>query len=43
MTEKPNNAINSDHKKRRFALLFVAGYGWRYAQKDVALRVNVVT
>ena len=26
-----NNAINSDHKKRRslLTLLFVSGYGWR--------------
>ncbi len=29
--QKNNNAINSDHKKRRsfVALLFGSGYGWR--------------
>jgi hypothetical protein len=27
----PNNAINSDVSKRRFALLWHAGYGERYA------------
>lgn len=27
-----NNAINADSKKRRFALLFTAGYGRRYVQ-----------
>jgi len=26
----PNNAINSDVQKRRFALLLHAGYGERY-------------
>ena len=26
---QPNNAINSDVQKRRFALLFHAGYGGR--------------
>jgi hypothetical protein len=26
-----NNAINADSKKRRFALLFTAGYGRRWA------------
>lgn len=28
----PNNAINSDVQKRRFALLLHAGYGERYAE-----------
>lgn len=28
----PNNAINPDVQKRRFALLLPAGYGERYAQ-----------
>jgi hypothetical protein len=30
-TTWPNNAINSDSEKRRFALLLAAGYGERYA------------
>jgi hypothetical protein len=28
--KEPNNAINSDFQKRRFALLLLAGYGKRY-------------
>ena len=28
---EPNNAINADVQKRRFALLLHAGYGERYA------------
>jgi hypothetical protein len=28
---KPNNRVNSDGKKRRFALLFAAGYAKRWA------------
>lgn len=32
-----NKAINADHKKRLFALLFVSGYGWRYDQQGVVL------
>lgn len=28
---KPNNTINSDVQKRRFALLLHAGYGERWA------------
>ena len=27
---QPNNRLNSDGKKRRFALLFAAGYAKRY-------------
>jgi hypothetical protein len=30
--ETANNAINSDHKKLRFAPHFVSGYGWRYVR-----------
>jgi hypothetical protein len=26
--KKPNNAMNFDGKKRRFALFFASGYGW---------------
>jgi len=29
--DKPNNRVNSDGKKRRFALLFAAGYAKRSA------------
>jgi hypothetical protein len=32
----PNNAINSDVQKRRFALLLHAGYGERWAAISAA-------
>jgi hypothetical protein len=38
MNNAANNAINSDVKKRRFALLLHAGYGERYIfsyRKDI--------
>lgn len=31
LSKPPNNAINTDVQKRRFALLLHAGYGERYA------------
>ena len=31
---KPNNRVNSDGKKPRFALLFTAGYAKRYVAKE---------
>jgi hypothetical protein len=33
----PNNAINSDVQKRRFALLLHAGYRERWASEIIAL------
>jgi len=33
ISEDPNNAINSDAQKRRFALLLRAGYGERWASR----------
>ncbi len=35
---KPNNAINSDHKKLRYAPLFVSGYGWRWMLNDSQMK-----
>ena len=38
-----NKAINSDPKKRRsfLAMLFGAGYGWRYAQNKVRYEFDI--
>jgi len=36
----PNNAINSDVQKRRFALLLHAGYGGRWASLCLAALQN---
>jgi hypothetical protein len=35
-----NNAINADSKKRRFALLFTAGYGGVMRKSDVLCRTD---
>ena len=37
----PNNAINTDVQKRRFALLLHAGYGERYLYKRIAMNKTI--
>jgi hypothetical protein len=43
MKESPNNAVNSDVQKRRFALLLHAGYGERYVAWPGAILHTIQT
>ena len=38
---KPNNRVNSDGKKRRFALLSAAGYAKRWASQQLCIVLSV--
>jgi len=38
----PNNSINSDVQKRRFALLLHAGYGERWPQNEIAMTKRTI-